>query len=137
MANMIHVIVSGRHSEFQFSREAIEEYNKRKRHNEDFTPLVYKKAKRDENLRFDPVMAQVVQDLDYKASAWNVAFIVHEVEERYKDYITVEEYDGHEELIIENATYILDQIQKVVDGEQTDDEKLWKIDDLLQQRDDK
>jgi hypothetical protein len=137
MANIIPVIVHGKNSAFQFSREAIEEYNKRKRQNDDFTPLVYKKAKRDDMLRFDPVMAQVVQDLGNRASAWNVAFTVHEIEERYKDYITIDEYDGYEHLNIENATYILDQIQKVVDGEQTDDEKLWKIEDLLQQRDDK
>jgi len=136
MANMIPVILSGRNGEFQFSREAIEEYNKRKRNN-DFTPLMYKKAKRDVMLRFDPVMAQVVEDLGDRASAWNVAFIVQEIEERYKNYITIDEYDGYEELIVENATYIMDEIQKVVDSEQTDDEKLWKISDLLQQRDDK
>lgn len=135
---MIPVILNASYGGFRFSKDAIEEYNKRKLEQDDtFTPLIHKRAKRDTNLRLDPVMAKVVSDLGDRASVRCSNLIVHEVEERYKDYLHIEEYDGYEELEIMNATYILDEIDKVVKSTDSTQDKVDSIEMLLQQRDDK
>lgn len=135
---MIPVIINTCYGGFCFSEEAIEEYNKRKlQQDETFTPLVYKSNKRNQDLRFDPIMANVVMELGDSVGPQTSRLTVHQIEERYKDYVEIDEYNGFEHLEIRNATYILDEIDKAVKGTQPDDEKLWRIEDLLQQRDDK
>src|SRR6056297_2555822 len=101
MTRMFPIILNATYGGFKFSKQAIEEYNSRKVMNDeekrDHVLLKYDEAKRDHVLRFDPLMAQIVQEIGERANTTVSKLVVHEIEERYRDYVHIVENEGLED----------------------------------------
>ena len=124
------VIYHNAYGSFRFKDEHVQEYNKRTGGN----LTKYDAKLRAEEWRYDAVMAAVVEDLtEFVDSHLRVEW--HAV--RHRDYVIIDEYDGLEEVNININLYLLDEIDKVlVDPDIDDTERCWRINELVQQKED-
>lgn len=121
------VIYHANYGSFRLEEEHLQEYNRRT----GSTLTRHHARLRGEDLRFDPVMAAVVQDLAAVESDLRVEW--HPV--KYRDYVNIDEYDGFETVNININLYLLDQIAEVLVAPDIDDtERCWRINELVQQR---
>ena len=134
---MFPFIINDSFGFLRFSNEAIDEYNKRKLEQDDsFKPLKVRDTEITEDLRFDPTMVEIVKEFGFRSGFKNSNPTVCEVEERYKDYVIIERYNGYENFDINIGTYILDEIENVIKDTVSAQDKVDAIEMLLQERDD-
>lgn len=120
------VIYHNAYGGFGFEDEHVQEYNRRTGANWTARQL----RLRAEDLRFDPVMAAVVEEMAVES---NLRVEWHS--EKYRDYVIIDEYDGLEEVRINVNLYLLDEIAKVLVAPDIDDtERCWRINELIEQR---
>lgn len=122
------VIYHTNYGGFGFENEHVQEYNRRTGANWTAGQLKL----RAEDLRYDPVMAAVVQEMPIES---HLRVQWHSV--KYRDYVIIDEYDGLEDVRINVNLYLLDEIAKVLVAPDIDDtERCWRINELVQQKDD-
>lgn len=140
MVNKIGVILNRSYdSGFTFSEEAVAEYKRLKQlKTSNYVPEHAWVLKYDKSLRFDQTMVRVVERLGERASEKPAALKVIHIEEHFRNAVNIITIDGGYEIIeIAMYKYILDEIEKTVDGTDSDHQKLSRIKHLLQQRDDR
>ena len=81
--------------------------------------------------RTDRVMAMVVDELKEASYGLCASIGVAWVEEKFEDYVIVDEYDGCESVSIDFKRYKLDQIRVVVESKEADSWKVMRIGEIL------
>ena len=93
---------------FSFSDEAVKEYAAKTQKE------IRKCCQCRELSRTDPVMIEIVKRLGKKASGTHANIDIHHVPLKYKDFFTINEYDGYESVCILYDKYKLHQIKATV-----------------------
>jgi len=120
------VIYHTNYGGFGFKDEHVQEYNRRTGGNWTASQL----WRRTEEMRYDPVMAAVVQEMPVRH---HLHVQWHPV--KYRDYVIIDEYDGVENVRINVNLYLLDEIAKVLVAPDMDDtQRCWRINELVQQK---
>ncbi len=114
---MIPVILNECHGYFEVSENAEEEYRKR-----GGTGIP------DESCRWDPILAQVVDDLGISANTDVSQLTVYMIHPDLKDFVTIKWDDGFESLHIHENQYRVEQIRKVLVSDSLD--KLRRVEFL-------
>lgn len=65
--------------------------------------------------RTDPVMVQIVRKLDLAAGGKHSKVGIRTIAETFKNYYTIDEYDGAESVVIDYKGYKLDMIKAALD----------------------
>ena len=128
MSDKTEVLYNGCYGGFNLSNEASMEINKRLQDNE-------KKVDKRLHLkyRFHPVCLQVYHLLGQeKFSGKNSHILIDVVDTKYKDFITIENYDGLENIQIDVNEYNLHKIKENIDSTSlSDSEKIEEIKKIL------
>ena len=112
---------------FNFSEAAVKRYNELVERTGD--PKLSSMA--CDLKRTDRVMAMVVDELKEASHGFCAKLGIAWVDERYEEYVVVDEYDGSESVSIDFKRYKLDKIQEVADSKEKDDWKLTRIREIL------
>ena len=112
---------------FNFSEAAIARYNELiERTGGDKLTSTF-----SEDRRTDRVMAMVVGELKESASGYCSKLGIAWVDEKFGDYIMINEYDGSECVSIDFPRYRLEKIQEIVFSKEPDAWKLARIEEIL------
>jgi hypothetical protein len=78
--------------------------------------------------RSDPIIVDVFNTLGTDSfSGRNSQIGIEYVKKRYTNFIRIDEYDGMETVIIDYSSSVITQIDKILNNDQTDSEKLSSI----------
>lgn len=117
----VSVIVNKCHGGLGYSEKALFEYNRRKNTN-------YTKYQSENIDRTDQIMIEICKELGKDANAKSSLIEIEEIPLIYKNYYTINEYDGLEHIDIQHEKYQLDEIRKTIyDANLTFDDKLMQI----------
>lgn len=126
MSNKIRVLYNTCYGGFTFSEEAFDEINKRLSEKGKKT---LRSVYSDDYDRYEPIYLEVYDLLGpQKFSGKNSKIEFELVEEKYKDFITIDEYDGLETVMVNTDNSLLFEIRGVINSNSlSDSEKLEKI----------
>jgi hypothetical protein len=111
---------------FEYSKTAIDEYNKRKSIiNPDFEPV-----SQDYDSKKDSVMIDIVVSMGKDAFSYGDLNIVY-IHAKYKDYIQYNEYEGKEYFDYDLERFKLDEIRKICNSTDFIHTQIRKIKNLL------
>ena len=112
---------------FNFSDAAVKQYNElaEKTGSEKASSMAY------DIKRTDRLMAMVVDELKEKSYGFCAKISIVWVDEKFEDYVEINEYDGFESVAIDFKRYKLDQIQAVTQSKEQDAWKLMRIGEIL------
>lgn len=116
------------YGEIKYSKNAIDEYNKRKLLiDSEFTPVEqdYYDSRRD------PVMIDVVISLGVKNAVVNGGLKIEYIYKKYEKYIQKNEFDGYEEFDYDLERYKLDEIKIICNSDDDEHTQMCKIKKLL------
>lgn len=78
--------------------------------------------------RTDPIIVDVYNQLGKDSfSGRNSVIEIEYIKKKYIDFIKIDEYDGMESVIIDYSSSVITQIDKILNSDQTDSEKLSSI----------
>lgn len=78
--------------------------------------------------RTDPIIVDVYNQLGKDSfSGRNSLIEIEYIKKKYTDFIKIDEYDGMESVIIDYSSSVITQIDKILNSDQTDSEKLSSI----------
>ena len=135
MTDKIRVLYNSGYGGFSFSQEALDEINKRlSEQGRENLRSVYS----EDYPRYEPIYLEVYDLLGPSRFNGTHANIKTElVEEKYKEFISIDEYDGHETVQVNLDNCLLSQIRQVIKSNGlSDSEKLEKIKKLSEYDDD-
>lgn len=81
--------------------------------------------------RTDEVMVSIVRDLGEKANCRFSKIEIEWIPEKYRNHISIGEYDGYESIHIDFHSYKLDKIRKILEEEMESTNKLECIGKVL------
>lgn len=116
------------YGEIQYSKYAIDEFNKRKLLiDPNFEPV----TQDDYYSRRDPIMIDIVISIGVKHAVVNGGLKVEYVLKKYEKYIEKTEYEGLEEFDYNMERYKLDEITKICSSDDDEHTQINKIKQLL------
>ena len=120
----VSVMYNGCYGGFEFSKEAIDEYNRRKPAGSSALT-----ASTSYNLsRADPLMAQICKEMGPSASGQFSDILIKNIPAKFGNCFCIKEYDGMEWVSISFGKYQLDCIRLIMSTEtMSNDEKLRMI----------
>jgi hypothetical protein len=131
MSNKIGVLFNATYGGFQISREAISRYlDLKSKNGVDMSGVNPKFLAKDVD-RTDEIMVSVVKELGDKANCRFSKIEIEYIPEKYKNHVSIGEYDGYETVRIDFTSYKLDRIRKILDKEGESTHKLQCIGQVL------
>lgn len=121
MEGKIGVIINCCHGGFNFSKKAIDMY---KIINPNFDEEC-------ETLRNDDNMIKIVELLGNEANGMYSKLRIEYIDEKYKDYYQIREYDGYEWVEIKKNKYLVDKIKNILKNDDDNDTKISKMNNLF------
>lgn len=122
MPDTLPILYNCTYGGFQFSKRAVEEYNKRKDTSEPDLDSTY-------HLEFDrtnSLMVQIVSELGDEASSQFAKIKLAHIPSRFEHHFKIEEYDGLESVIILYDKYAVDKIREILsDDKLTSESKVY------------
>jgi hypothetical protein len=129
MEETITILYNGHYGGFGVSDKALELYNLRmKEINSDFTPV------KSYDLffeRHDPILVDIYNELGKDFGREYSKIKVENIPKKYEKFYVIEEYDGLENVIIDENKYKLDKIKEILKEENGYKEKIEEIETLL------
>lgn len=116
------------YGEIKYSKNAIDEYNKRKSLiDSEFTPV----EQDDYDSRRDPIMIDVVISLGVKNAVVNGGLKIEYIYKKYEKYIQKNEFECYEEFDYDIERYKLDEIKIICNSDDDEHTQMCKIKKLL------
>ena len=126
-----HILINRCYGGFDISDEALELYKQYLVQND---PL----AKTDPEffciydcLRHDPILVKVYDELGENFNPKYTRVRKITIPKRYENYYVITEYDGDEKCNIDYNRYKIDQISQVLSNEMNNDDKIKKINEIV------
>jgi hypothetical protein len=113
------IIYNNCYGGYSFSKLAMDEYHKTRHTNTEA-----KAHPREESLRDDPVMIGVVKDLGCLANGMCAQLEITTFPKKFANAWSIGEYDGHEQVIIDDDKYRLDMIRSTLANEEQSELKV-------------
>lgn len=111
----VSFILNKSYGGFRFSQAALDEYTRRRKAVDPAFTMDPQRGGRRPDLRWDPVMVDVVRSLGEGASASTSKLVVESVPGEYgEDYIIISDYDGMEDYEVEYDRHRLARIAALV-----------------------
>jgi hypothetical protein len=122
----IYIMYNACYGGFSLSQAAMDEYKRR---------CPDAKMSRYEVSRNDQVMAQIVKEMGEAANGKHAKIKLRPIPVEYKDYYTIREYDGDENVVIMQDAYELDAVKSLLkDRALSKADKLARIVAVVNQR---
>ncbi len=126
--NTIGVAINTCFGGFTLSKKAVEELCKRIG---DPNIKSYSFDSSQKYPRHHPILIEVIKELGEEADGSFSEIEIEYIEEIYKDYYSISEYDGNEGVIINYQKYKNDQLKNILYSEETDSIKVIKMQEIL------
>lgn len=110
-AETFPVLYNDRYGGFSFSKQAIQEYNKRLPAG---STLLDESSYEHDLSRDDPLMVQVIKELGPEANGKYAKIAMEEVPIKFKKHFLIGEYDGLENVQIDFQGYQMDKIRGIL-----------------------
>lgn len=117
----IEVMYNDCYGGFRFSKLALDEYNKN---------CIFESNGFDID-RNDPIMIGLCKQLGPAVNGPHTKIKIQMIPKIYQHYYDIDEYDGKETIVIDYTTYKLDTIKNIMTLEISNEEKLKRIDKIL------
>jgi hypothetical protein len=116
------------YGEIQYSKYAIDEFNKRKLLiDPKFEPV----SQEDYYSRRDPIMIDIVISMGVKNAVVNGGLKVEYIRKKYENYIQKTEFEGYEEFDYDLERYKLDEIKNICNSDDDEHTQMINIKNLL------
>ena len=133
MSDTISVMVNSCYGGFGFSKDALDEYIKRR-------PPGGRKmnaARAYTISRSDPLMVQICQELGSRANGQSACIYLSDIPRKFAEFYVIREYDGQESVHIAFEKYQIDSIGRIMSNSTiVNDDKVTLIKHVLSEKQD-
>lgn len=126
--DMFEILINKTYGSFRISKKGLDLYNeKMKKNNPDFKEIKsYFRIK-----RHDPILIKVFNELQNEFNDEHSMIYIEKIQKKHINYYSIKEYDGLEWIEIDYDRYNKDQIKKIIENEninnETKIEQIYKI----------
>lgn len=128
----IEVLYNTCYGGYGISETAIKEYNKRKKEIDPlFQEISYDFFSILGTSRDDTTLIEIFKEMGNKFNDKYAKIKIKKIPKKYKNFYEISEYDGKESIHINNHSFVISSIKKILYNDTPSDEKIKKIKEIL------